>query len=383
MTCERILVMAHAHPDFQKGGGELAAYYLCQKHRQEGHYAVFLGCVSGTGQPRGVISMRAEHDYTWEQAADAHTMRTVNTSALFTHLSDFVNAVQPTRIHLHHYHGVGLETLFALKRLAPKAQIWLTLHEYLAICPHYGQMIKRNTHELCYKSSPEECQQCVQTCSVENIWLRKKYTQLAFALVDRFISPSEFLKNRYVEWGLSAERIDVEENWLPPMEKLPPRELHQGEGQKRFGFFGQITPFKGLDVLLEALHQLPPKIRKCVVLEVNGSGLERQDSKFQHTIEQLRKPLIREGVVQWRGPYQPHQMRERMASVDYVVVPSIWWENSPLVIQEAKGYGRPLLVSNIGGMAEKVRDGVDGRHVPVGDRAAWGKVVTSCKTISC
>jgi glycosyltransferase involved in cell wall biosynthesis len=55
-----------------------------------------------------------------------------------------------------------------------------------------------------------------------------------------------------------------------------------------------------------------------------------------------------------------------MRSVDWVVVPSTWWENSPLVIQEARVTGTPILASNIGGMAEKVRDGVDGLHFLAG-----------------
>jgi len=56
-----------------------------------------------------------------------------------------------------------------------------------------------------------------------------------------------------------------------------------------------------------------------------------------------------------------------MAGVDWVVVPSIWWENSPLVIQEAFAHRRPVICSNIGGMAEKVRDDVDGLHFKVDD----------------
>jgi glycosyltransferase involved in cell wall biosynthesis len=53
---------------------------------------------------------------------------------------------------------------------------------------------------------------------------------------------------------------------------------------------------------------------------------------------------------------------ERMKAIDWVIVPSIWWENSPMVIQEAFVAGRPLIVSDIGGMKEKVRDNIDGLH---------------------
>ena len=56
-----------------------------------------------------------------------------------------------------------------------------------------------------------------------------------------------------------------------------------------------------------------------------------------------------------------------MSEIDWVVVPSVWWENSPLVIQEAFMQRRPVICSDIGGMAEKVTDGVDGLHFRAGD----------------
>ena len=62
-----------------------------------------------------------------------------------------------------------------------------------------------------------------------------------------------------------------------------------------------------------------------------------------------------------------------MAEIDWVVVPSIWWENSPLVIQEAFLHGRPVICSDIGGMAEKVEHEVNGLHFRVGDHAALGR----------
>jgi glycosyltransferase involved in cell wall biosynthesis len=55
-----------------------------------------------------------------------------------------------------------------------------------------------------------------------------------------------------------------------------------------------------------------------------------------------------------------------MQSVHAVLIPSIWWENSPVVIQEALRNHRPIICSDIGGMAEKVRDGIDGFHFPAG-----------------
>jgi len=70
------------------------------------------------------------------------------------------------------------------------------------------------------------------------------------------------------------------------------------------------------------------------------------------------------------GKYAHDQLPTLLANVDWVVVPSIWWENSPLVIQEAFMHGRPVICSDIGGMAEKVTDGVDGLHFRSGDPAS-------------
>ena len=62
-------------------------------------------------------------------------------------------------------------------------------------------------------------------------------------------------------------------------------------------------------------------------------------------------------------------------NVDWVIVPSIWWENSPLVIQEAFHFGRPVICSDIGGMAEKVADGVDGLHFRANDATSLAETM--------
>jgi len=81
------------------------------------------------------------------------------------------------------------------------------------------------------------------------------------------------------------------------------------------------------------------------------------------------------GRVNFVGEYRHEDLPALMEKVDWVVVPSIWWENSPLVIQEAFMYGRPVICSDIGGMAEKVRDGVDGLHFRAGDPESLAEAI--------
>ncbi|ELD0483394.1 glycosyltransferase [Escherichia coli] len=377
MKNERILVMAHAHPDFSLGGGEIAAYNLFKAYsnNKDVEEAWYLGRADRGRGATGAISLRRPNEYLWEQSVhDWHMMKAVHQESLTTWFADLIRALKPTVVHTHHYAHMGLEYLRVIKQVDPSIRIMMTLHEYMAICSNNGQMIKTGNFKLCNRESYDECHSCFPDRTAEDFWMRKHTFMKHFALIDQFVSPSEFLRQRYIDWGLAPEKIVVIENGQADEAPLPPRPLAESETRNRFGFFGQINPFKGLDVLLEALTLMPKSERKKIVLEVHGANLEHQSPDFQQKIEELRGPLIKQGVVQWVGPYQPHELRSRMAGVDWVIVPSIWWENSPMVIQEAKVCGRPLLVSNIGGMAEKVNNNIDGMTISAGNRMEWKKI---------
>jgi glycosyltransferase involved in cell wall biosynthesis len=370
----RILVMAHAHPDFSLGGGEIAAYNLFNAYRQDAAVqdAWFLARADRGRGVSGQISLRRPNEYLWEQAVhDWHRMKALHQDSVVTWFADLIRALKPTVVHTHHYAHLGLEYLRVIKQVDPNIQIWMTLHEYMAICRNQGQMIKTGSFRLCARSSPDDCSRCFPDTTPEDFWLRQHYFMSHFEGVDRFVSPSEFLRQRYIDWGLHPDKITVIENGQADEDPLPPRPLAAGEKRSRFGFFGQITPYKGLDVVLQALALMKEEDAAKVVLEVHGANLELQPEEYRNKVERLRKPLMERGVVQWMGPYQPHELRGRMAGVDWVVVPSIWWENSPMVIQEAFVCGRPLLVSDLGGMKEKVVHGVNGFTIPGGNTHEW------------
>ena len=373
---ERILVISHAHPDFSHGGGELAAHALFKAFRGDPRVeaAWFLArCDRGRGA-NGAITVRHPGEYLWEQGiGDWHMLKAAHRESMLTRFAELLRTLKPTIIHLHHYMHLGMEVLQAIRRIDPTVRICVTLHEYMAICRNNGQMIKAGGMRLCSRATDDDCRMCFPKQSAEDFWLRRHFIQRHFDLVDGFVAPSRFLRQRYVEWGIAPERITVIENGQADVATLPPRPVGEGGSRNRFGFFGQVNPYKGLDVVLEGLSSLSRKQRRGIVLEVNGANLELQEAPFQARIAALRGPLEDEGVLQWTGAYQPHELAARMAGIDWVVVPSVWWENSPMVIQEAFVHGRPLLVSDIGGMAEKVRNGVDGLHVPAGNRREWAE----------
>src|SRR5262249_57931996 len=95
-------------------------------------------------------------------------------------------------------------------------------------------------------------------------------------------------------------------------------------------------------------------------LWIHGANLDLQTAAYQDEFRSLLETTKLN--VTLVGRYAHGDLPRLMANIDWVIVPSIWWENSPLVIQEAFAYGKPVICSDIGGMAEKVTDRVNGLH---------------------
>jgi glycosyltransferase involved in cell wall biosynthesis len=363
----KILVIAHAHPDFSVGGAEIAAYNLFQaiRSRDDVTEAIFLARTDNASISHGAIMLRRSGEYLWRQGiSDWFRLRTENQSSILNDFREFLRRTSPDAVFLHHYVHLGIEILREIKRTLPKCRLVLTLHEYIAICNRNGQMVKNNTKKLCYRETVEDCSTCFPEHSPQDFWLRKHYIQKHFEYADRFVAPSHFLRNRYVDWGVPKEYLCVIENGQPPA-TMHQDELNERNSRGRFGFFGQLTEYKGADILLQALHMIPKEFRARMSVEIHGANLESQGQWFQDLIETLRRPLIVEGSLRWVGAYEQVELGRRMSKIDWVLVPSIWWENSPMVIQEAFSNRRPVICAGIGGMAEKVRDDIDGLHFEV------------------
>ncbi len=361
------MVVSHGHPDFSKGGAEIAAYNLFQAFKEKGYQALFLARhgieqVSHEGTPFGIRANDEVLFYT--NVADYFKFSQPNQRKIWFNFTQLLENFKPSVVHFHHYVSLGIEMLRAVKNYNPDTKVILTLHEYLAICNHLGQMIKKPSGKLCYKATPADCNICFPENSPQEFLLRELYIKSFFHIVDLFISPSKFLRDRYIAWGIPENKIVFLENGQVTAKKLAPRKCEKNEPRGRLAYFGQITQFKGLDVLLEAIDLMPKEKRTRIRLDIHGSGLEIQPKSFQTKVKKLLKKLSKN--VTYHGPYEPDELSDLMQEIDWVVIPSIWWENSPLVIQEAFKFGRPIICSDIGGMAEKVQHNVNGLHFRAG-----------------
>ena len=367
----RVLVISHAHPSISLGGAEIASYNLHKGlNTFPGVQSVYLAR-AGHPIPRhgttALMSLRRSSDEILFHADeyDHFYLSNNNTDEIRRDLLRFVGDLNPHVVHFHHVLGLGLEALYAIREALPNTAILVTFHEFLSICHNHGQMVKAGSAKLCNEASPIDCHGCFPDIPPARFLKRERFVRGMLELADAFVSPSMFLARKYAEWGLDPDKLSVIENGISVDGITPPRELTGPNPRRsRFAYFGQMTPFKGIDVLIDAVSRVPDEIwGQDSRLMIFGGNLEKQPRDFQERMEKLIENAG--SRVRFYGAYQNSEMPRLMQSVDWVVMPSVWWENSPIVIQEALHHRRPIICSNIGGMAEKVRDGEDGLHFRV------------------
>ncbi|HEY0523127.1 MAG TPA: glycosyltransferase family 4 protein [Stellaceae bacterium] len=366
----RVLVISHGHPAFSIGGAEIASHNLFQGLNHlpgcEAYYLARAAHPLKRHRHTPLMSLRQSEREAFLFCDDYEHFWVSNgaTSDLAGAFRRFVEDVRPDVVHFHHVLGLGVEALFAVRKALPGVPIVVTFHEYLSICLNHGQMVKTSKNRLCSRATPAECGACFPTISPAEIFKRELFLKSHLGIADCYVSPSHFLIDRYVKWGLPAEKFRMLENGLEAFTPAPPRELPPNGRRGRFGFFGQVTEFKGLPVLLDAVGRVPDEVwGDDAALCIFGGNLESQPEAFQKRFNELVEKVGRR--AKFYGAYRSDEMPNLMKQVDWVVVPSIWWENSPLVIQEAFAHGRPLIASDIGGMAEKIAHDVNGLHFRV------------------
>jgi glycosyltransferase involved in cell wall biosynthesis len=382
----KVLYVCHNHPANRPGGAELYAHELYRAMRAGGDFeATFVAKVGppfsdDVAHPGSRFGLAGEdpNEYVLHTARTEFDMllSTARRKRIYTdEWRAFLRALAPDVVHFQHTLYLGYDMLRATRAELPGVPILYTLHEFLPICYRNGKMV-RSEHvdgegrELCDHASPRRCHECFPSVAPQSFFLRERFIKSAFAHVDLFIAPSEQLRRRFADWGLPPERIRYEDYGRLPASPLP--DPPDAGRRRRIGFIGQMTPFKGVDVLLEAMKLLNHAGVE-VELVLHGGNLGHQTKPFRAAIEQLLDEC--RDNVRFAGPYTAEQLPALLSELDWVVVPSVWWENSPLVIQESLMHGRPVICSNIGGMAEKVSDGIDGLHFRVGDPRSLAETI--------
>jgi glycosyltransferase involved in cell wall biosynthesis len=375
----RILLVVHKYPPESVGGTEIYTWSLARALARAGQDVHVFYPHAGISSDEA----NAEEDgvHLWRVARPTssegpikqfwHTFRSVAVEQAFTRL---LKVVRPEIVHFQHVQGVSARLI----ELAAGRPRIVTLHDYWYFCAN-SQLV-RPDHRVC--SGPGWGWKCVD-CATARADLsvlrlarpvvalpfayRNRYLRRLCQQVDHFLAPSEFLRRQYIAQGFPANRITVAENGLDttrltgtPIADLPPPPM-----RPHFGFLGSLAWQKGVHILVDAFNRLPDR----AALTIYGN-----ENAFPEYVAQL-KAAAHHPYMRFAGQLDHRAVGAALRQIDCLVVPSLWYENSPVTIQEAYAMQVPVIASRLGALEEKVQDGMTGRLFSAGDSQELAEIL--------
>jgi len=267
-------------------------------------------------------------------------------------VEDAIARFNPDVIHLHNsYPSLGPAVHFAAQRR--HIPLVMTVHNFRLRCPN-GYMFTEGT--LCYRCEgglyhnallhpcfPSKGQAATYAAA---LWLHRFVLRIQ-EKVTLFLTPSRYVSERLLSWGFEPQRVRVVRNFTD----ISP---HAGAPGKHGMYVGRLSSEKGLDVMLRALARAgdPP-------FRIVGDGSVRP------ALESLTRELGLANTT-FAGRVAPERVSALLEDARYAAIPSLWDENAPIAALEAMAVGRPLLVSEKGGLPELTENG-EGLLVRAGD----------------
>lgn len=394
----RVLVVVHGYPPTARGGSEVYAEAHARTLRDHGHDDVLV-LTRDSDPARPEFEVRETHHRGVRVVRINNTFRTVRSfeesytqPRLAAVAAEVIEQFAPDVAHIHHL--TCLSTLIPSHLHARGVPCFMTLHDYWLLC-HRGQLLDRD-YRVCER--PGSCGRCVDESagvpaavgltaalarrvephlpSAGRAAVRALGTLVASGAsnagavqgaaaarlahmrevashITRFYAPSAHQRDVFLSAGFPADRITVSPYGFE-RECFPVRTARPSPHPLRIGFIGSLMVSKAPHVLLEAFRQLP---EGAATLDLFGACVPYHgDDSYRAQLE----PLLRTPHVTLHGWQPEAAMPGHYAALDVVVVPSVWPENSPLVIHEALLAGVPVAASNIGGIPELIRHGENG-----------------------
>jgi glycosyltransferase involved in cell wall biosynthesis len=255
---------------------------------------------------------------------------------------EYLGSVAPDIVHIDHLSHLSTNIAIIAKEEFGHP-VAFTLHDYWLLCSR-GQLITGDL-EICPGPKVADCAGCLKRWTKpmdaqQEIEARNRQMDKVISTVDMFIAPSRFLNEIFIDHGMPRERIVYSDygfdiSLFDGISRKPSDHL-------RIGYIGTHIPTKGLHVLIEAFNRLQDTEAELLIYG--------QRTKNTETLERL----CENPNIQFMGGYPNWKIGGVLSRLDTIIVPSVWYENSPLVIHEAFLAKMPVITSNRGGMAELV-----------------------------
>lgn len=397
----RVLLATHFFPPNHPGGTEAYTYSLARTLASMGHSPHVI-CAERWGEGS---SFEPRHEDTvydgipvrrlywnWQLAPDPFVAAYDN-RRVQEHVERYLRSLRPDVVHVTSCYTLGAGTILAARRVG--VPTFLTLTDFWFLCPRHTLL--RGDGSLCPgPESAATCARCLAAGStlgklaesllpsnvatqglllagrwpavgrrsgfrgyVGDASRRLAYLREVFDQVDVVISPSQALIDIFARNGFTPDRMllsrhGLDASWLTEVAHHPPGD------RLSFGYVGQIDPMKGVDVLVRAFRTIPDEVDAALSLQ----GSFEKSPAFS---AELRRLAAGDPRIRFGGPFERSEIASVFSALDVLVMPSVWYENAPVVIAEAFAAGKPVVATNLGGMAELVHHEVDGLLFERGD----------------
>ena len=273
----------------------------------------------------------------------------------YSQLRDLIRKERPGIAHVHNtFHLMSPSVHHAAK--AEGVPVVQTLHNYRLLCANAMLLRDGRICEDCLGKRlpwPSVYHGCYRGSRVASLGALLSITSHRLVgtwarCTDVLIAPSDFQRRKLIEGGLPEAKIVVKPNFI-----YPDPGLRSGNGGYAV-FVGRLAPEKGIETLLEAWKTLGGEIP----LRILGDG--PQADLVARTAREVP------GVT-WLGHQGREQVHEIMGGARCVIVPSAWYEVLPMVVLEAFASGAPVVVADLGALAELVQVSKAGLRFAPGD----------------
>ncbi len=275
--------------------------------------------------------------------------------------SQILDRFKPDIVHLQNIHAhITPSVIFEAKRRGLPV-VW-TLHDYRLICPNSHFRIDA-TGEICEACGTGTYYQAIlKHCKKNSVLASTMAAVEAYAHrlmgvrehVDAFLSPSVFLRGKFIDRGFPADKVHHLPLFLPnTIFETDGGFDGNGSNDGYLLFLGKLEPIKGVRTLLKACGKTAD-----IKLILAGRVEEPLASEL---------PNLLPANAQYVGMKSGREIRHLVRNALAIVLPSLWYENQPFSILEAFASAKPVIASDLGGMGELVADRERGLLVPPGD----------------
>ncbi len=375
------ILQIHKYYSRKRGGGSVSAFFETKKLLEErGHDVMVFSMKDADNEPSPESAYFAEHFDIREAKNVFHKMclipRVIYNRDAVHKLDQLLRDKKPDVAHVHNiYHYLTPGILPVLKKHG--VPVVFKLSDYHAICPNYKLFAHGAIDESCKNG---QYYKLFLHKSINNSWAesfvgmmegyvnaRKKY----YACVDVFTAPSVFMKEKCMAYGIDGEKIRILRNVL----NFDDYVMSGAQKEKIFLYMGRISEEKGLTTLVDAMRILKKRGAldgwKCVIA---GQGPAERDVRAHVHKNDVADVVEMVGFCKKKSA----QWTQLMQKASVAVLPSVWYDNSPIAISESMAFHTPVIVSNSGGTQEMIEDGKSGLIFQAGDSDDLARKMHKC-----